>query len=259
MGIAVIFAMFALGILALLMIAGPIALPLFVLKELRKRGQKLSVTIGLVLIPILIIVGWPLSGLISLQVNSSKPTIVRSSNEKIGPIQTIFIDGPMFGVDELITVESPDPWVKTKDHFMLRGPSIRPVSIPEGELKSKYMVVIGISDRGSFLQRYLTKSSIKIKERSTGKLVAQLDEKLWGGGLVGHYISLLSGHSPLESRYLSCGYANSKVGGYRFGIERAKHYKKADQWLIAEIFSLLTPVPENLYPNTRMHGKKRLP
>jgi hypothetical protein len=240
--------LFLIGVaLSALMVVAPFAVPTLVFYLLRRYGVGFKAAIFYGVAPVLLLLVWPLSGLFDLSEKCGQTSLVRSSSEKLGPVDALLIDGPgMWWLDGKIDVERPKYgeanqfWRReAKQENKKRAPQ----SLSEAELRSRYKVTIERPQGGDFLQRYLTTASIKIEDRATGAMVASVQEPAWGGGLAGGYIGALSALNPFlsDNRYLSCGYATQGFGIFRSpSKERSQLYMSADQELIEQVLILST-------------------
>ncbi len=232
---------------AIFLIAAPFAVSMIAFYLLRRRGKEFKPSVIFSVIPILLLLAWPLSGLFNLGEKCDQTSLVRFNSEKLGPIDALLIDGPgMWWLNGKIDVERPEYGNanlfrirEAKQENKKRGS--QPLS--ETELRSRYKVTIEQPQGGNFLQRYLTTASIKIEDRATKAMVASIQESVWGGGLAGSYIAALSKLNPFYSsnRYLSCGYAGQEIGIFRGDSkQRSQLYRAADQGLIEQVFILAT-------------------
>ena len=106
------------------------------------------------------------------------------------------------------------------------------------ELKSKYTFTItppqsSTQTYGSF--RGL--SHIQIADRTTGSIVSEAYEAVFGGGLIGFYLRVILGDWDYE--YLSCGYVGGDVGAWRpinDATPREARYLAADRHFLEASF-----------------------
>ena len=232
-------------VIAIFMAIAPFAMAAFGYYLLRRKGtdQRRAVLFGIV--PVLAVLAWPLTGLLDLHEQCGRTAIVRSSAEKLGPVSTLFVEGPgMWWLDGRIDIERRD--YGRADLFVRReikkvNDRRHPISLTQAELRSRYKVSVNRPESGSFFQRYLTSAAIVIEERTTGTIVASFTEPAWGGGLAGSYIGVFTALNPFltDNNHLSCGYAGEELGIFRgHSKERSKLYREADQRLIEQVFVL---------------------
>lgn len=234
-------------LLAKLLIVSPVAFPVAVFYCLRRFGigKRTSVLIGVV--PTFLFLAWAMYGLSELRDSCQNTLLVRSVSEKLGPIDALFIvDGPgRWWLDNRVDIEKHVTRTNEGiDRFSRQSTKKDNKANQHGwlletELRSRYMVTIEPPANGNFWQRYLTSALITVEERSTGKIVAKLQEPAWGGGLVSSYITALTDNNPFShiNRYLSCGYAGHGIGVFRGRSDaRRDLYQSADQNLIDRLF-----------------------
>lgn len=235
---------------AILLILAPFAVPALIFYLLRRYGIGIRPAVLISIVPALLLFAWVLDGLYGLSDRCRNTTIVRATSEKLGPIDALLIDGPgMWWLYDKIDIERHEYGGQGKTDQFWRREAKKEVRkrgrqmLSEAELRSRYKVTIGQPHDGNFWQRYLTSASITIEERSTGKLIASVEESAWGGGLAGSFVAALSKLNPFYSshRYLSCGYAGEEIGIFRGDSkDRSQLYRTADQNLIEQVFILAT-------------------
>jgi hypothetical protein len=239
----------------------PFVVAMLIFNLLRRYGIGFKLAFIGGIAPVLLLLAWPLSGLIGLREKCDNTSSVNSGFEKLGPVDALLIDGPgMWWLDGKIDVERPE-WGKVEKFWRREATQVdkrrgnrSPRLFTEAELRSKYKVTLRGPQGGDFLHRYQTTASIKIEDRTTGAIVASVQEPAWGGGLAGCYIGALTSLNPLNtnSRYLSCGYASKGFGIYRGNSkERYQLYRSADQKLIEKVF---IPFNEELSGRGRLRG-----
>ena len=75
----------------------------------------------------------------------------------------------------------------------------------------------------------ISRQHIKAAERSTGRVMAEATDLVFGGGLLSWYMKLIGGDQDFQ--YLSCGYASADIGPWRPSLSsrpREKQYRDAD-------------------------------
>jgi hypothetical protein len=233
---------------AILLIVAPFAVPALIFYLMRRYGIGIRSAVFISVVPTLLLLAWVFDGLYGLSDRCRNTTIVRATPEKLGPIDALLIDGPgMWWLYGKIDIERPEYGRQGKTDQFGRREAKKENRKPgrqllsEAELRSRYKVTVGLPTDGNFWQRYQTSASIVIEERSTGKLVASVEEPAWGGGVAGSFVAALSKLSPFYSshRYLSCGYAGQEIGIFRGDSkDRRQLYEAADQKLIEQVFIL---------------------
>lgn len=245
MDIALIVFFFWLS--AKLLIVSPVAIPAVVFYCLHRFGIGKTSSALIAVIPIFLFIFWVMYGLSELSYKCSTTQQVLATSEKLGPIDALLIiDGPgRWWLDNRVDIER--PVFRTKggvDEFSRKSvktenKATRHGLLSEAELRSRYKVIIEPPANGNLWQRYVTSALIAVEDRSTGKIVAKLQEPAWGGGLVSSYITALTDNNPFRhiNSYLSCGYAGQEIGVFRGQSEsRRELYKSADQNLINQLF-----------------------
>lgn len=79
-------------------------------------------------------------------------------------------------------------------------------------------------------------SEIRIEEVSSGRVLAKASELIFGGGLVGRYLSILGGDQ--DFKYISCGYTDTDIGAWRptlVNSPRFAEYEAADLLLVTKV------------------------
>jgi hypothetical protein len=231
----------------ILLVVAPFAVPALAIYLLHRYGMGIKTAALVSIVPVLLFFAWVLDGLYELEEQCGNIALLHLPTEKLGPINALLIiDGPgRWWLDEKTDIERPAylsgkyrRWDATKEG---RRPYRKLLS--ESELRSRYKITIGQPHDGNFWQRYLTSALITIEERSTGTLVAKVQESAWGGGLAGSYVGALSKLNPFygSNRYLSCGYAGQEIGIFRGDSrDRRQLYQSADENLIRQVFILAT-------------------
>lgn len=246
-GIYIVLIVFISWLLAKALLVAPLALPASAFFFLRRFGIGRRFAALIAVVPVVLFLAWALYGLYELHDNCQSTQLVRSTPEKLGPIDALLIvDGPgMWWMDKRIDIERHSfrtregidqysTWPAKNEN---RG--TRHGWLSEAELRSRYKVTIEPPINGNFWQRYLRFGLITVEERSTGNIVAKLEEPAWGGGLAGSYITALTEDNPFSqiNRYLSCGYAGQQIGIFRGQSDaRRGFYQSADQNLIDQLF-----------------------
>lgn len=230
---------------AVVLVLAPFAVSVLVFYLVKRRGVNSRSATLLAVTPLVLFLAWPLSGLVALSQKCEQESLERSSAEKLGPIDAMLVDGPgMWWLNGKIDVERPE---YGKTGFYWRREAKRenkkhgPRSLSEDKLRSQYKVTIEQPQEVTYLQQCLTSAYIKIEDRTTGAMVARVQEPVWGGGLAGNYIAALTILNPfyVQNRYLSCGYAGHTIGLFRGSSkERSQLYRSADQRLIEQVFIL---------------------
>lgn len=230
---------------ALALIVAPFAISGLLFYLMKRRGSDYRSATLIAIVPMATFVAWPLLGLVALVEKCEPPSVERSTTGKLGPIDSILVEGPgMWWLKDKIAVEKPAygkaGFYRREEPRQAKGIS-HLQTFPESELRSRYKVTIGQPAEGTFLTQYLTAASIRIEDRTTGEMVAQLQERVWGGGLAGYYLSAVTSLNPfnVRNRHVGCGYANSEIILFR-GVSRENGmlYRSADQRLIEELFIL---------------------
>jgi len=224
------------------MLLWPIALLLLLFYLFRKLGFSFMMITTWCVILILPVLVWSFSGLFELSRQCEHPAPIDIFySEKIGPIDTLLIDGPGFAwlagkIDIERTYRNDfqggrHVYSRSEAKNSEKGKS-NYREIEKSELRSRYKVVIEAPTDGKFMNRYISKAWIKIEDRETGIVIAKTYEPAWGGGFVGKYIW----HSCERTSYLSCGYASSNIGRYRY--EQRASYDLADKRFLEKVFIL---------------------
>ena len=237
-------------LLAKLLLVAPLLLPAIAFFVLRRLGLRVKVAILLTTAPVLLFLAWVLYGLNELNARCENSTLIRSTSERLGPIDTLFVvDGPGWWMDTRFDIErhsyrnrrGEDVFHRIAAKKENRKPNDGRGQLLETELRSRYRVTVEQPRESSLAQHYLTTASVTISDRATGKLLASVQEPAWGGGLLGSYIAAALANNPFITfpRYLSCGYAGKEIGVFRDRREpRSDLYRLADEQLIDQLFSV---------------------
>jgi len=249
-GLVIVVIIFINIVSTIFLIVAPLAVPALAFYLLQRYGIGIKSAALISIVPALLLFAWVLSGLYELDDRCGNTAIVHSASEKLGPIDALLIiDGPgRWWLGGKVDIERPLPEGMGANRFSRtevkkEGRNPRRVSLPEAELRSRYKVTVGRPHDGNFWHRYLTSALITIEERSTGNLVASVQEPAWGGGLAGSYIAGLSKVNPFSgpNSYLSCGYAGQEIGIFRGDAkDRRQLYQSSDENLIEQVFILAT-------------------
>jgi hypothetical protein len=237
-------------LLAKLLLVSPLLLPAFVFLVLRRLGLGIKFALVLATAPVLLLLAWVLYGLNELNAHCENSTIVRSTSEKLGPIDTLFVvDGPGWWMDTRFDIERHSYRNRRGEDVFHRIAAKKENTKPndgrgqllETELRSQYRVTVEQPRESSLAQHYLTTASVTISDRATGKPLASVQETAWGGGLIGSYLAAALANNPFATfpRYLSCGYAGKEIGVFRDRREpRSDLYRLADEQLIDQLFTV---------------------
>ncbi len=225
-------------VFALLVVTAPLTVPALGLYLSKKAGLNSRVALAVITALTVALLAWPISGLYVLSEQCEIPTLTRARAEKLGPIDTLLIgDGiGRWWQDQSLDIERQ---VSEGRFGLVQANTGKRKGVSEAELRSRYRITIEAPHEGGFLSRYLASGKILIEERSTGDLVASVQEPAWGGGMAGTFIAAVAEKNPFyaHSRYLSCGYTGKDIGVFRGNSEsRRQFYQSADHNLVEQVF-----------------------
>lgn len=185
---------------------------------------------------------WPVSGFFQLKNLCDNQERTHFLQKKIGPVNTIFFEGygGMGWLNKKVNSEFA-VYGRSNEFTRIYVDGVKNrnniASMSKSKLLSFYKVSVNAPEVSSFTGRYLSIATIDISERLTERIIYQAKEYTWGGGILGYYIALFHGKSPIKTIYLSCGYAGDGVGIFRgISSERKKQYYTADKALAGKVF-----------------------